>query len=45
MLDITPRRSRLTDDRSVAVEAAATRVSGRLGEWIELGGVGTSAEA
>ncbi|MEO1765804.1 secretin N-terminal domain-containing protein [Thiobacter aerophilum] len=43
-LDIHPRRSRLVDDRSVAVEAAATTVSGRLGEWIELGGVNVTSE-
>lgn len=42
VLDIHPRRSRLAPDGRVAVEAAATTVSGRLGEWIELGGVATS---
>lgn len=43
LLDIHPRRSRLVDGQGVAVEAAATTVSGRLGEWIELGGVTAGA--
>lgn len=39
LLHIHPRRSALNPDRTVAVQSAATTVSGRLGEWIELGGV------
>lgn len=44
LLDIHPRRSRLAGGQGVATEAAATTVSGRLGEWIELGGVTAAAE-
>jgi hypothetical protein len=44
VLDIRPRRRRLEGDGRVAVEAAATTVSGRLGEWIELFGLSHGGE-
>lgn len=40
-LEIAPRQNRLTDNRvnpTVQTASAATTVTGRLGEWIEIGG-------
>lgn len=42
MLDISPQRESLSGDvrGGVNVQRVATTVSGRLGEWIEIGGIG-----
>lgn len=42
-LTIHPRRGQINPDHSVQVESASTTVSGRLGEWIELGGIDSAA--
>lgn len=39
-LDINPQRNTLGERGRVNVQQAATTLSGRLGEWIELGGIG-----
>lgn len=43
-LDINPQRDSFDDQRrgTVNVQRVTTTVSGRLGEWIDLGGVGDS---
>lgn len=38
-LDITPQRSRLGGGGAIDFQAAHTTISGRLGEWMELGGL------
>jgi len=45
MLDISPQRESLSRDirGGVNVQRAATTVSGRLGEWIEIGGIAETA--
>ena len=45
MLDISPQRETLSSDirGSVNVQRVATTVSGRLGEWMEIGGIGQDA--
>lgn len=40
ILDINPQRNTLGERGRVNVQQAATTLSGRLGEWIELGGIG-----
>jgi hypothetical protein len=40
MLEISPQRNTVGASGSVNIQQAATTLSGRLGEWIELGGVG-----
>jgi hypothetical protein len=45
ILEINPQQNTLGPRGTVNVQQAATTVSGRLGEWIELGGVGQQAEA
>ncbi|RKZ33637.1 MAG: hypothetical protein DRQ37_08700, partial [Gammaproteobacteria bacterium] len=44
ILDVGPQSSRLSKkgDGVIETESASTRVSGRLGEWIQIGGVGES---
>ncbi|UCF75162.1 MAG: hypothetical protein JSU71_13110, partial [Betaproteobacteria bacterium] len=44
-LDISPQRETLSGDvrGGVNVQRVVTTVSGRLGEWMELGGVGKDA--
>jgi len=39
-LEINPQRNTVGASGSVNIQQAATTLSGRLGEWIELGGVG-----
>ncbi len=39
-LEINPQRNTVGSSGSVNIQQAATTISGRLGEWIELGGVG-----
>ena len=39
-LEINPQRNTLGSEGAVNVQQASTVLSGRLGEWIELGGVG-----
>ncbi|MDP1681878.1 MAG: hypothetical protein Q8L39_08895 [Burkholderiales bacterium] len=39
-LEISPQRNTVGASGSVNIQQAATTISGRLGEWIELGGVG-----
>jgi len=41
MLDISNQHDRLSGSGQIQLEQVATRVSGRLGQWIALGGVGT----
>jgi hypothetical protein len=45
MLDISPQRESLSGDvrGGVSVQRVVTTVSGRLGEWIEIGGIGHDA--
>ena len=45
MLDISPQRESLSGDLrgGVNVQRVVTTVSGRLGEWIEIGGIGQDA--
>ena len=45
MLDISPQRESLSNDvrGGVNVQRVVTTVSGRLGEWIEIGGIGQDA--
>jgi len=45
MLDISPQRESLSGDirGGVNVQRVVTTVSGRLGEWIEIGGIGQDA--
>ena len=47
MLEISPQRETLSKDirGGVNVQRLVTTVSGRLGEWMELGGAGQSATA
>jgi len=47
MLEISPQRETLSKDirGGVNVQRVVTTVSGRLGEWMEVGGVGQSATA
>lgn len=45
ILEINPRKDTLGPRGAVNVQQASTAVSGRLGEWIELGGVGQQAES
>ncbi|MBI5751699.1 MAG: hypothetical protein HZA59_06080 [Hydrogenophilales bacterium] len=40
ILEINPQRNTVGASGSVNIQQAATTLSGRLGEWIELGGVG-----
>jgi hypothetical protein len=42
-LEIQPQRNTLGSQGAVNLQQAATVVSGRIGEWIELGGVGQQA--
>jgi len=42
-LEIQQQRKRYQSDGSMAVQGASTFVSGQLGEWIRLGGVGQSS--
>jgi hypothetical protein len=46
-LDISAQRESLSSQphRGVNVQGVVTTVSGRLGEWIEIGGVGSEASA
>jgi type II secretory pathway component GspD/PulD (secretin) len=41
LLDISPQKEQLVSgrDKSIATQRIVTTVSGRLGEWIELGGI------
>ena len=39
-LDISPQRNTVGNSGAVNIQQAATTLAGRLGEWIELGGVG-----
>jgi len=39
-LDISPQRNAVGNSGAVNIQQAATTLAGRLGEWIELGGVG-----
>jgi len=39
-LEINPQRSTLSSQGSIDVQQASTVISGRLGEWLELGGAG-----
>ena len=41
-LEVSPQREQLAPDGSINTQRIATIVSGRLGEWIELGGVAQS---
>jgi len=41
MLDISNQHNRLSGSGQINLEQVATRVSGRLGQWIELGGIGS----
>jgi hypothetical protein len=43
-LDISPQRNTLGERGAVNVQQAATTLSGHLGEWIELGGIGQQGE-
>jgi len=45
VLDILPERAEPARGAGVAVQRLSTQVSGRLGEWIELGGVTRDASA
>ncbi len=47
VLDVSPQRETLSQDirGGVNVQRVVTTVSGRLGEWMELGGVGQTATA
>ena len=42
MLEVSPQRERIGPDGSVDTQRVATTVSGRLGEWMELGGIDQS---
>lgn len=44
-LEINPQRNTLGSQGTVNVQQASTVVSGRLGEWIELGGVGQQSNS
>ena len=44
-LDISPQRNTVGSSGSVNIQQATTTISGRLGEWIELGGVGGQTNA
>ncbi|KXU39151.1 hypothetical protein AXE65_10060 [Ventosimonas gracilis] len=41
MLDISNQHNRLSGSGQINLEQVATRVSGRLGQWIELGAIGS----
>ena len=41
-LEVSPQRERIGPDGSVDTQRVATTVSGRLGEWMELGGIDQS---
>jgi len=41
MLNISNQHNRLSGSGQINLEQVATRVSGRLGQWIELGGIGS----
>ena len=41
-LEVRPQRERIGPDGSVDIQRVATTVSGRLGEWMELGGIDQS---
>lgn len=43
-LEINPQRNTLGERGAVNVQQAATTIAGRLGEWIELGGIGQQGE-
>lgn len=45
ILEINPQQDTLGERGAVNVQQASTTLSGRLGEWIELGGVGQQAES
>lgn len=45
ILEINPQQNTLGARGTVNVQQASTTLSGRLGEWIELGGVGQQAES
>lgn len=45
ILEISPQRERLNPSGSIEFQRGATTVSGRLGEWIEIGGVDQAASA
>ncbi len=44
ILEINPQRDTLGSRGAVNIQQAATTLSGRLGEWIELGGIGQQAD-
>ena len=44
ILEINPQRDTLGSHGAVNIQQAATTLSGRLGEWIELGGIGQQAD-
>jgi hypothetical protein len=44
ILEISPQQNSLGERGAVNVQQASTTLSGRLGEWIELGGVGQQAD-
>ena len=44
-LDISPQRNTVGSSGAVNIQQASTTISGRLGEWIELGGVGGQTNA
>lgn len=44
-LDISPQRNTIGERGAVNVQQAGTTLSGRLGEWIELGGIGQQGES
>lgn len=39
ILEVSPQRATIGKQRSIDYQTASTRVSGRLGEWIEIGGI------
>lgn len=45
ILEINPQQNTLGARGAVNVQQASTTLSGRLGEWIELGGIGQQAES
>ena len=45
ILEINPQHNTLGSHGAVNVQQAATTLSGRIGEWIELGGIGQQADS
>jgi len=45
ILEISPQQNSLGERGAVNVQQASTTLSGRLGEWIELGGIGQQSES